>query len=57
MWWLPCADALVLLEAFEHLATAVDVDINAVRHATGTDLSAYRRDLVCLVYAKLGERQ
>ena len=56
VWWLPCEDANVLLSAFEHLATGVGVNVQAVHKAAGADPSSYRREMVRLVYSKMGER-
>ena len=56
VWWLPCENANVLLAAFELLATGVGVDVQAVRQAARDDAASYRRELMRLVYSKLGER-
>ena len=57
VWWLPCEDANILVAALEHLATGVGIDVQAVKQSAGADAASYRRDLVRLVYSKLGERQ
>ena len=56
VWWLPCEDANVLMAAFQHLAAGAGVDVQAVRLAAAADPASYRRELVKLVYSKLGER-
>ena len=57
MWWLPCENANVLLAAFELLATGVGVVVQAVRQAARDDAASYHRELMRLVYSKLGERR
>ena len=56
VWWLPSEDANVLLVAFEHLARGVSVDVETVRQRAGADPTAYRRELVRLVYSTLGKQ-
>ena len=42
VWWLPCENASILMTAFEHLATGVGVDVQAVWQAAGADADSYR---------------